>query len=305
MTTYLSDIGFLAGDPVPLGQLDGVAPDLAERLCADGLGTARVFSQAPWRMAADCARMTLATAEAVLDTVVYACEGRRDHPQNQARDTARFMAAAGVEEQTVVGAGLNTCANLGALLLSACALVDSGHSQACLLVTVDSAGPDDRVVNGDIGVFSDAAASAMVGPRLPAAGGFEVVAVERASSARLGLVALMQEDRRAASSFLVRVNDAMLRLVDRSGIQPHGFKHVLSNNYATSAIGALHAIVNAPLGAAYRGTARDYAHCFAADGLLNLDHMRRAGSLSDGDDVLLLSTAANSWFVIALRYRDA
>lgn len=305
MTTYLSDIGFLAGDPVPLGRLDGVDPGLAERLCADGLGQARVFREAPWRMAADCARTTLATAEVVPDTVVYACEGRRDRPQDLAQDTARFLAAAGIEDQTVVGAGLNRCANLGALLLSACALVDSGHSQSCLLVTVDSAGPDERVVNGDIGVFSDAAASAVVGQRLPATGGFEVLAIERASSARLGVVALMQDDQRAASSFLVRVDDAMLRLVDRTGIPPHGFTYVLSNNYATSAIGALHAIVDAPPGAAYRGTARDYAHCFAADGLLNLDHMRRTGALSDGDDVLLLSTAANSWFLIALRFREA
>ncbi|MBV9845481.1 MAG: hypothetical protein JOZ47_10460 [Kutzneria sp.] len=47
MNTYLSDIGFLPGVPVPIGPLDGVSADLAQRLCADGLGQGRIVRKAP------------------------------------------------------------------------------------------------------------------------------------------------------------------------------------------------------------------------------------------------------------------
>ncbi|TDV49781.1 3-oxoacyl-[acyl-carrier-protein] synthase III C-terminal domain-containing protein [Actinophytocola oryzae] len=304
MTAYLSDIAVLAGDPVPLERVAGVTPELAQRLSSDGLGTARVFGEAPWRMAADCARSTLAASTLVPDVVVYACEGRLDQKaQDLATDAARFLAAAGLNETPVVGAGLNQCANLGSLLLSACALVGSDASRACLLTTVGSAMPEERVVNGEIGVFSDAAGSALVSARLVGSDGFEVLGIEHATCAKLGVVASLQDDQPAASAFVERIGDAMLRLAERTGVKPDGFTHALANNYATMATEVVLGLVGVPPHKAFRGTARDYAHCFAADGLLNLEHLRRTGALRDGDTVLMLCTAANTWFLVALRYQ--
>jgi 3-oxoacyl-[acyl-carrier-protein] synthase III len=303
MTAYLSDITVLAGDPVPLERVAGVPSELAQRLSADGLGQARVFGEAPWRMAADCVRTTLAGSTLVPDMVVYACEGRGGQQvQELTKDTARFLVAAGLDEVTLVGAGLNQCANLGSLLLSACSLVGSGASRTCLLATVDSVVPEDRVVNGDIGVFSDAAASALVSVRPVGSDGFQVLGIEHAACAKLGLVAALQDDQWAASAFVERIDGAMRRLAERTGVKTDGFTYVLANNYATSAIEVILGLAGVPLRAAYRGTASDYAHCFAADGLLNLDHMRHTGALQDGDTVLVLCTATTTWFLVALHY---
>ena len=61
-------------------------------------------------------------------------------------------------------------------------------------------------------------------------------------------------NQRAASSFLARVDDAMLRLVDHTGTKPYEFQ--------SRRLGAVHAIAEVPVSSAYRGTARDYTHCF-------------------------------------------
>lgn len=298
---YLSGIHIAAGDQVSIFDIPELAEgDLLARLRAGGLLNVKVFSRPEWQMAASCARATVGRVghDVALDTVIYASDGR-DAGQN----ISRFLHAAGLGNVVGIGTNLNGCANFGAMLTVSGALVGSGSSTGCLLVSVDSVPPErNRLLSGDIGVLSDVAASAVVSTDATLLPAYRILGVASAASAELALAESTQDGRTAAADFFDGIDDALARLASDTGTELSEFVHVISNNYTYPAVAALHEIAGIGMDRAYRATAAEFGHCHAADGLVSLDHLRREGLVRDGDKVLVLSTSTSTWFVTALRY---
>ncbi|MFA1547958.1 3-oxoacyl-[acyl-carrier-protein] synthase III C-terminal domain-containing protein [Actinomadura chokoriensis] len=297
----LARIQVAAGKPTPISDLPELEADAVAQLRAGGLRRVRVFDAPSWRFAADCLAATARGGLAGPAGVVYATEGGSG-TGDAARDVARSLEAAGLGGLPLFGAGLNLCANLGAVLTVSGSLVLAGFAASCLAVTVDGASAGERLISGDMGIFSDAAASALVtrGPQDGPA--FRILGIEHATSARLTLVSVIQQDPLSASAFIKGVEAASDRLAEATGADPDDYAFVIANSYVSPAVEAMLTVLGIPMSRAYRGTAREYAHCFAADGLVSLDRLERTGLLADGDKVLLLSTSTSTWFLIALEY---
>jgi len=300
MSLYLSSIDFAAGDEVSIFDIPELAEgDLLARLHAGGLSKVKVFAEPDWAMAARSARATLDRTrdDVVLDTVIYGSDGPK-----AGQNMTRFLREAGLNTVVGLGTNLNRCANFGAMLTVSGALVASGCSTGCLLVSVDSVPPErKRLLGGEIGVLSDLAATAVVSANPASLPAYRILGVERAASAELAIESA-EDTRTAAADFFDGIEGALDRLVRKAGTTLSEFTHVVANNYTYGAVAALHEIADIGMERAYRGTVAEYSHCHSADGLISLEHLRRDGLVSGGDTALVLSTSTSTWFLSALEH---
>jgi 3-oxoacyl-[acyl-carrier-protein] synthase III len=299
MNPYLSALAHTAGDEVSIFDLPELAEgDLLARLHAGGLSKVKVFSAPDWAMAAGSARATLdrTREDLVPDTVVYGSDAATAGPSMR-----RFLHESGLDTAVGFGTNLNRCANFGAMLTVSGALVGSGCSTACLLVSVDSVAPArQRLLSDEIGVLSDVAATAVVSAVPAVLPAYRILAVESAASA--GLDGEYAGDTQAAADFFDGIEGALDRLARKAGTRPSEFTRVVTNNYTYSAVAALHEIADIGMERAYRGTAAEYSHCHSADGLISLERLSGDGLVGDGDTVLVLSTSTSTWFLAALEH---
>lgn len=303
---YLSDITVTTGVEKPIDGLPELADgDLLAQLRADGLANVRIFTEPAWRVAATTARSTLERAGGPPDHVVFETDGRRDLDESPSELAAHFLVEAGLDKVPTIGTNLHRCAGMGAMLTVGHGLLASAQARQCLLVTVDSAPDDARLQDDGIGVFSDAAASAVLTAELGSLPAFRVLGVETATHARLGLVTAAQDSSAAAAEFFESIEGAARRLGERTALAMGDYTYAIVNNYVRSAALAMLDIVGVPAEKFVDGLAARYAHCHAADGLLALEHLRTERGIADGDTVLVLSTAPHIWCLTALEYLAA
>jgi 3-oxoacyl-[acyl-carrier-protein] synthase III len=299
---YLNGINVVPGTETPMTEI----PELLEAgivpaLQSEGLGSVRIFERERWLMASRSVKSGDLPAKAVAatDTVVYSTMSGVPG-EDPAAEAARFMADAGLNSARLLGVGFSRCANFGTMLAVGSAVVRTGDTDSCLLVTVDSAPPGQRLMQGEMGVFSDAAVSARLST-VPGSG-YQLLGVATATRAELEFVSSMQEAPRSAQRFLTCIEDAVDRLIEAAGLGTEEFTHVVMNNYRTSSTAMLSEIVGMPESRTYRGAARGFGHCFTGDSLLNLHHLDQSGTIASGETVLVLSTTTNSWTLAAMRY---
>lgn len=298
---YLSAITVAAGLATPITELPELSDSTRADLLGGGMRMVRVSEGPRWRMAADCVGPTLAHAATRVHTVLYGSDRGPERDRDPVTDVAEFLVAAGLNDSIAIGANLNLCANLGSLVMMGHALVAGGRTGCCLLVAVDRASHDDRMMEGGGGILSDAAATCLLSADPAVLPAFRVLGIEVATSAELGL-ALMSDNPGAAADLLESIEAALERLWEATRLDQSQVSHVVLNHYVDDSIKVIQEILEIPLEKAYRSPVAQYAHCHAADGLIGLDHLGKSGLMFDGEYVLLLCTSPNTWFLVALQY---
>lgn len=299
---YLTSLATAPGDEVPINELrevieSGSAPSLE----AEGIKFARVFDDTRTEMAIRCARSS--TSAVAVDTMVYATmTGKVDPGQEHAWEADLVVSGAGLDSARLIGIGNNRCANFGAMLTVATAMIKAGYSNRCLLVTVDSAPPESRLMPGAVGVLSDAAASGVVSEDPGPGPTYRILAIEAVYRAELGVVNDIRKAPDAAAMFLEDIEHAVGRLCAAANVALAQFTHLVVNNYRSSAVAPLSEIVELPRSLVYRDAAAEFGHCYAADSIINVAHLATSGKVRHGDRVLVLCTAVNTWTLIALQY---
>ncbi|MGV9882262.1 3-oxoacyl-[acyl-carrier-protein] synthase III C-terminal domain-containing protein [Streptomyces sp. NPDC003006] len=297
--SYVRDIRIEAGNPTPLENVvEAKDPEILSKLKEGGIRQVLSFADPLWKVASVCAKRTVSAAETPIDTVLLASDSRRELDGPAPDSALRFLLESGLNGAMVMGAGLNRCANFGSLLLAGRSLVTGNQSDGCLLVSAEATAEGFRLQEDGFGIFSDAAATALVS-REPGKGPcFRVIGVQGAASAELALVSNMHERPEVAVAFF----EAIQRAFSGLGVEPEEYSAVVANNYIVSAVQGMMEVIDVPFDRVVREPAAYYSHCHSADGLIGLDHLIKSGELADGDKVLVLSTAVNTWFFTALEY---
>ncbi|QTR02809.1 hypothetical protein J7S33_27905, partial [Saccharothrix algeriensis] len=86
-------------------------------------------------------------------------------------------------------------------------------------------------------------------------------------------------------------------------IRPGGTTHLLTPNFGSATRNLLAMAASFPVRRLDPGVAGEVGHCFAADALLNLDHLARRPDLADGDTVLALMSSDTTMSAALLGYR--
>jgi 3-oxoacyl-[acyl-carrier-protein] synthase-3 len=285
---YLTPLALSLGDPVPIDQLDdpGVSANLSA-LKAQGITTTRVSKAPTARLAADVTPRDLPFDAIVVcsETIEYG---------SSAEWVLRYRAETCIPGVRVLFVGGSMCANLAAGLDVATGLLASGDAQQVLLVTVDHAVPGGRHPRLSMTVFADGAASCVV-TTVPAGPSFEVL--HRVTRSWQQPVAGASE-MAYARELLAATRSAVTGMVE-----PNEITHLLTPNYGNATCQLLALASGVPAERRYRGMAGNVGHCFAADTLLNLDHLTRGGTVANADTVLALMSSDNALSAVLLRYR--
>jgi len=300
MGIFLTRIGFAVGESARIASLPEISPstEALDRLTRGGLANFRQSDLSAWQLAADSAWLTLdSSSTAAVNLVVYATDtfwGSDEHEM----DAARFLQAAGLERTPLIGVGLAGCANFAVAMRTAVACLRGGDATTALVATADVCQPGQRLFGGGIGVLSDGAATCVVGTRRPEHG-LQLLGMTMAVEAGLHALTSASEPMAMAKATARGVHRAATALYEKTGLSPGDFSYLVTNNYIESSLRIFANMAGLPFDRTYRGTVAGYAHCFAADALINFATMTSERILESGDRVLAIVSGYNSWACMA------
>ncbi|MBB5960728.1 3-oxoacyl-[acyl-carrier-protein] synthase-3 [Saccharothrix tamanrassetensis] len=275
------------GRPIPLAQLDdpGVRANL-DALTEQGITTVRVSEQDTAELAA-----AVTPADVDVDAIVVCTdtlEGRT--PTDWLLD---YRARTGRHDTRALFVGGSACANLTAGWDLASALVRAGTARSVLVVTADRVPSGTRFPAMSTTVFSDGAASCLVTTE-PSGPAFALLGTATRS---------WRPDPEANEMAHARGILTTTRATVAGLTRPDGITHLLTPNFGSATRNLLAMAASFPVRRLDPGVAGDVGHCFAADALLNLDHLARNPGPADGDTVLALMSSATTMSAALLGYR--
>jgi len=289
---HLSAFGEALGEAHPLGSSPDIGPrDIVDELCRDGHRDFRLSSREPWELASDSARHTLAQTPGRPDLVVYCTNTLRDG-DDRTSGPATFLEALGLVSVQLIGVGMAGCGNVGAGLRVATAMLASGAATNALLVTTDVAPPGWRLVRGDIGVFSDGAASCAVS-LIPTPGSLRLCGIDSGADWRMYTTIPGRGELAATRAMVTGLRRAIGPVLRHGATEPTRLTHPVTNNYRSVMLKLFSDTARVDPARVYAPTLADIAHCHSADTLINLSRLLPA--LSGDSLVLLLSTGTHSW----------
>ncbi|GAA1329684.1 hypothetical protein GCM10009660_01180 [Catellatospora bangladeshensis] len=275
------------GAPVPLTELDD--PRVRENLAAlteQGITTARVSEEDTVALAA-----AVTPADLDLDAIVV-CTDTVEAP-TPTEWLLAYRARTGRHGTRTLFAGGSACANLAAGWDLASALVRARAAKAVLVVTADRVPSGTRVPALSTTVLSDGAASCLVTAE-PSGPAFVLLGTATRS---------WQAGAEAGGMAHARAILTTTRSVVAELIRPGGTTHLLTPNFGSATRNLLAMAASFPVRRLDPGVAGEVGHCFAADALLNLDHLARRPDLADGDTVLALMSSDTTMSAALLGYR--
>jgi 3-oxoacyl-[acyl-carrier-protein] synthase III len=290
---HLAGIRYTHGQPHSLSELgDMVASGLTGP--DHGLASFRASDQEIWQLAAAACESTLADHPEPPDLLIYVSENERQVAGSLARIADR-LGLPTVDYLSVSGHG---CGNLGLALRVAREALHSGARDRVLLVLADRALDGDRIMLSGLSVFSDGAASCVVTRDAGEPGGPVFKVESSATVTRVELDSASTGDRGILSIVSMAV-DGVARIVQDTGYRVTDFSHVIFANYRVVSQKFLASAMGLPADRLLIGPVGEFAHCFSADILVNLDMFAAAGQIKPGGRVLASATGPYSWSMIA------
>ncbi len=294
-TVHLSAIGHVHGEPREVASLAALLPGPAPE--GGGLSHYRESDLETWELAALAAERTLRDCPEPPETLLYVSQNDPD----TVGSLGALMDRLGLHTAEHLVLAGHDCGNFGPSLRVAADLLRDPGRRRVLLVLADRAGSARRrVMANGMSVFSDGAASCLVGTAEPAGAGarFAVEAVATSSRVRpdagdgtqAGILATVELARESVAD-----------LARRTGRPAADADHLVFANYRTDSQRFLASAMGLPAERLLLGDVGGLAHCFSADLLVTLDQQHAAGALAPGSRLLAAATGPASWSTIALR----
>ncbi|WP_234332225.1 3-oxoacyl-ACP synthase [Streptomyces sp. NRRL S-87] len=280
-------------------------PGLAERARQFGMppkaqlwgwGSIRRTARGLEDLAVESARATLAGAgvePSSVDCLVLCSTRFPGGPRTHGKFVETVMAGAGLGPGTAfTGITLNRCTNLLVAVRTAQALVAAGQYRRVLVVTTDRVS-DESVRMENFALFSDGAASCLVGAEPLGADAYEIVA--GASAQDPGSLDWSNE----ISSDLARaVNE---RILADAGMKPGDVHGVLHPNLFKPVVVLKERQAGFTKDQLFLDNITRFGHCFAADPLINLVDRAAAGGVRPEGHYLLASSVPGVRVGVLLR----
>ncbi|MFI9115078.1 3-oxoacyl-[acyl-carrier-protein] synthase III C-terminal domain-containing protein [Streptomyces venezuelae] len=308
----LGGLGYAVGDSVPLDKAvpEDTPADLLDRLRAHGFVNCSVAQETPAGLAARSVAESLVVSgadPARVDAVLYGTcsywgEGRPP-PGDPAELTGTIartvLEPLGLGHAALTLVWLAESGNTGSVLRLARALVAAGVHRTVLCVSSDAVPPlpgEYRAMPNAVTVNGDAAASCLVSSELP--GEFRLDTTVQQSSAAMRGLAKGQGLRKQLE--IVKGVRACRAALDTPR---DGFAWLLSNHYSDQVLTEFAALADVPRDRLFTANTARLGHCFAADTLIDLADLHRAGRIGPGEAVLMLTTGPSTWGLTAVSAR--
>ncbi|GAA3728822.1 hypothetical protein GCM10022225_07770 [Plantactinospora mayteni] len=293
MNAYLSVLGVSLGVRTPITEVpDIVTAGHLDVLHAEGLAFCRVTNLNAMELAASVTPGAPGGPPQVAPVdLALVCTDSADHP-DMTRWLVDYQLLTGLESTRTILVSGSACANTITAMDMARGLLACGSARRILGVTADRAASSRYLASGQ-SVLSDGAASWLM-TRTPGPRSFELLGVTGETRCLRTTHPLSQ-----ARSLIRAVQQGYDRLRNdldqpsRYLVLPHLGKS--SRDLLTMAVGS------GP-DRRYDAPVADLGHCFAADPLLDLAQMQQEGALDDGDQVLVVASAAHTAWLAALRF---
>lgn len=307
---YLHAPSYRVGTLQAIEKIEGLEqdPETLEDLLAFGLETYAHFDGDPFELAAPAIRETLETSRtdpADVDAVIYATTGyataREPWMPLEGGDRMRgLLQELAMPRAIPFGVGLSQCANLTASISLASSLVASSQYRNVLIFVADRI-PEhmSRVVAPGVTVISDAAASCLVSDRDH--GGYEILAVAEHLDWPMLDIRPDQDFAKYLQGTAEGIKTVSDEIYQALGTDANGFSQLLINNVNHSVAGLFSRQTGFPKHKIYTDNIARYAHCDAADTLINFCHYARSRDIAAGELLLLLTSAPFMRKAIAFR----
>ena len=293
---YLSSTSYTHGERRLIRDLGEVGAD-DQKLIDDRLEAYRETTASVLEMAIEVGARSLAAAGVSPDFVVYATESAG--AEDAVVMSARLADGLGCPGSVVMSTAGHGCGNLGLLLHVADGLLGTARAASVLLITSDRVVSRPRIMASGLSVLSDGAAATLASREAPAGGsaGFLV----RGLAMRCDWPAGPVGDQVAAQKRSVGLaRSAAAALRSASGHGPRDFNHALFSNYRYSSQRFLAGAAGFAAAQLLTGPTDEYAHCFAADLLVNGDLLATAGAFAVGDRLAWSATGPHTWAMVDL-----
>lgn len=250
--------------------------NLAELAVASGLATLRAARLDP----------------SDIDAMILCSTSIRTRSEDDGALVQTVLRGIGLGDIAFYGITLNRCTNLLAALDLAAALVEAGRYQRVLAITIDRV-LDEADRMGSYALFSDGAASCVVGAHDDGPDGYQILGCANAQD-----IESLEWKREISADLSRRVNELLLA--------PHGMKvgdlaGVMHLNIFTPLVVMKERQAGFTAEQIHTDNVARVGHCYAADSLINLVDRVALDHVLDGQFVELAASVPGSRFGVLMR----
>jgi 3-oxoacyl-[acyl-carrier-protein] synthase-3 len=295
-------------EPARAVEVSALAQDGFECYVRNEAGTAHLAREA---MSASLAAG--ATAPDAIDAVVLSTESfwdiedpelaERFDPQIRLRHSLlNAMTTLGLSRAYPYANWMSGCANLGATLALAKALIETGQHRRALVVCADKVPPwAPRLMANGATVLSDLAACCIIGtePR-----GYRLKKVVSCAASGLAAFDLKVNTAMELVKLMREMTAALGRLADQfehaTGRRLESYETIVGGHYHPYSLQMLCNALRIRSEVLVREARAEFGHANACDNLLTLARLDAQKRLSTGQEVVLLNTGIWSWNIVLL-----
>jgi 3-oxoacyl-[acyl-carrier-protein] synthase III len=225
--------------------------------------------------------------------VIFATNSFADASIAAQGPTSEVLVDLGLPDAAPVGVFLSFCANIHSAIEIASALVAVADDDAILVVCTDVLSQDeDRLVPPSISVFSDAAASFVIGTE---PGPYRILGSRMRVDSRLGAVDRESEFVKYMDGVSRGVSGLVDDLLANFNVEREEVVRVLPNNYNRWVCRSMAELVGFSEEHLYLDNVPRFAHAFASDNAINLYDFEAAGLTVPGSVLALFGTGGFQW----------
>jgi 3-oxoacyl-[acyl-carrier-protein] synthase III len=295
---FLDALAYELGEEArPVAELPNVAEDIREQLQQGGLRTYRVSSRTPIELARGPVTRTLAALDdeerARIKRVIFATNSFHDPSIATVREISRLLVDVGLGSAVPIGLFLSFCANLQSAIDVARGLLALEPGHAVLIICTDVRPRDeDRLVEPNISVLSDAAASLVLSPR---EGRYRVLDSRFQVESALGLLDRSTEFLEYMDGVSRGVTSVLGDTLAALELEPTEVARLLPANHTRWVCRAMAELAGFEESRLYLDNIPRVAHAFAADNVINLYDYEEAGNVRAGDLIALFGSGGFQW----------
>ncbi len=298
---YLTAISYELGDFHSIKEIDELKekPQVLESLLTLGLEKYSKSSLTTLELAKKSALNTLEKANISakdIDLLVYASYSLWDLESPGFVEISRLVDDLGLENAYPIGTFLSGCGNLQTALRMATNFIQSKECKNILIITVDRfSEKQSRIVQPNVSVLSDAAASCILTSSEEVQGEFELLCTSQNMDATIGSLDPNSQSLEILEKIANGTYQAFSKALKSTGKQTKDIGTIITNNYNISVTKSLCASLGFDIYQAYTKNISRFAHASAADNIINLYDFSRENSLLSNELILLLGTGPSTW----------
>lgn len=267
-----------------------------------GLKSFRISEKTPSEMASACVKRFLEKYKirgCDIDCVIYSTSTLWNEKFSSGDHISNFLIDSKLTSSIPIATFGHGCANFHAALILA-RNICSSENKNVLIVTTDKAGSQPtRIISPGVSIASDGAACALVSGSIKLEKAYSIESISIRYGAELAKLDPDASRTEYFENVAKGVRSSVKSSLEEIHCKPKDISKVYANHYRKPTIEMFTSLCGFREEQLYLDTLADYAHCFAADPFIMLEHSKPEGGTS-----LILGTGTQTWASATLTCRD-